>query len=75
MARLARQKPGSVRARRATSSTKAGAGAREATKAPTMTGSNARHQMNGLMGPPRRCRCAPAIGCARRQASRRRPAD
>eukprot|EP00969_Alexandrium_andersonii_P337748 14927392-Alexandrium_andersonii.AAC.1 len=52
MARLARQKPRSARTRRATSSTKAGAGAQEATKAPTMTGSEARRQMNGLMAPP-----------------------
>eukprot|EP00969_Alexandrium_andersonii_P374258 15485795-Alexandrium_andersonii.AAC.1 len=51
MARLARQKPRSVRARRATSSTKAGAGARGATKAPAMTGIEGQAQDARFDGP------------------------
>eukprot|EP00969_Alexandrium_andersonii_P059815 2634285-Alexandrium_andersonii.AAC.1 len=52
MAALARHRPASVLTSIATSSTKAGVGARLAEKAATTTGSKATHQRNGLMGPP-----------------------
>eukprot|EP00969_Alexandrium_andersonii_P119903 5301087-Alexandrium_andersonii.AAC.1 len=52
MAVLARHRPTNVLTSIPTSSMKAGAGARLAEKAATMTGSKARRRRKGLMGPP-----------------------
>eukprot|EP00969_Alexandrium_andersonii_P139575 6174609-Alexandrium_andersonii.AAC.1 len=52
MAALARHKPTKVVTSMATSSTKAGPGARLAENAATMTGSKATLQRKGLIGPP-----------------------